>query len=86
VLILGVWVSPIGLEPAGRTADMRIHGTICKSVHLLFQAEKPRLTPLPADWFQEHLKRILNIGGVVHDDGLFLSNSRQSQSPPDGCT
>jgi transposase len=34
-----------------RIADTRIHGTTRQQVHLLFQEEKPRLTPLPAGRF-----------------------------------
>jgi transposase len=34
-----------------RIADTRIHGTTRQQVHLLFQEEKPHLTPLPAGRF-----------------------------------
>ncbi len=45
-----------------RIADTRIHGTTRQQVHLLFEEEKPHLTPLPAGRFPSFWKKASESG------------------------
>lgn len=62
-----------------RIADTRIHGTTRKQVHLLFQEEKPHLTPLPAGRFPsfEEGRR------SVHRDGHIEVAKAYYSVPPE---
>jgi transposase len=62
-----------------RIADTRIHGTTRKQVHLLFQEEKPQLTPLPAGRFPsfEEGRR------SVHRDGHIEVAKAYYSVPPE---
>ena len=62
-----------------RIADTRIHGTTRKQVHLLFQEEKPRLTPLPTGRFPsfEEGRR------SVHRDGHIEVAKAYYSVPPE---
>jgi len=67
------------LDWEARIADTRIHGTTRKQVHLLFQEEKPRLTPLPAGRFPsfEEGRR------SVHRDGHIEVAKAYYSVPPE---
>jgi len=62
-----------------RIADTRIHGTTRKQVHLLFQEEKPYLTPLPSGRFPsfEEGRR------SVHRDGHIEVAKAYYSVPPE---
>jgi len=62
-----------------RIADTRIHGTTRKQVHLLFEEEKPHLTPLPAGRFPsfEEGRR------SVHRDGHIEVAKAYYSVPPE---
>ena len=62
-----------------RIADTRIHGTTRKQVHLLFEEEKPYLTPLPAGRFPsfEEGRR------SVHRDGHIEVAKAYYSVPPE---
>jgi len=67
------------LDWEARIADTRIHGTTRKQVHLLFQEEKPHLTPLPAGRFPsfEEGRR------SVHRDGHIEVAKAYYSVPPE---